>query len=1007
MELISDRTMTRVPKIPFWTELPAGAELIDLDNETDHYVFNNSNQEETKIKVESTPESSTVTGLGNSILQRKQNESLFEPVDEEALNAQQQALIAQFNASRDNHDDEHVPSELGEDLNALIEQEHQFFQDKDEFEKKQRAGQVTQEEEHAFLKQVSAYNKRKRELKDLLSDNEDPLFEPPSKRPKKKSRAKASSTSMRSTIPNLRAHHDFWENADAAEQMNTEPTYEEIERGGRGAAFKDLRSRVGKEAARLDIDRMDQASKSFTNKKGVAKNFKGIKAVRGGWLLKGMKTPLKNYQLINCGWMRRRETGTSDPKGGILADQMGLGKTVTCLANIVNGRPLKSFPPYLQPASHTTLIIVPSNLLSQWRTEIKRHTAQEMRRKDWGLGRVHIFRDSQSKEHDPLDFTSADIVLTTYHDVRRSWPDCEVPEGLSMVDREAFWKKNIEHKRGPLHTHRFLRIILDEGHQIANPETLTAQACFNLVGDYKFVLTGTPMINGSKDLYSLLAFIDHPTVRHMKFESFKSRFCNVKNPMSLDSLSQEMVESVACFTHKDKLFDARLITLPKPHNKSLKLNPTKLELEIYNVVRARFKARAQTLNENGEPRSNKFHIWAMHTLLRQLTAHPLLVPTKVCDYLELEDFEKLEKAADRQSASGETAISAIHAFRKIMRTRRTRTEARAANGITHDIRGSSATIDEFDEGIDEMEELVVPEVIKKNKNKNGIGLGHGKKVDYRGYVDSFKRSANPHIFDERALCCKCNRPAREPVMSPCYHIYCHTHLEDMMTDQLLSHPVCLKPGCGKTIDKNSPIDPEDPLKPKWLGVDKNVLPSTKTLAVKSQILNWLDPKSGGDPDAKCIVFCQWKSFLGMLTRICEVEGWKYVTLHGSMSKKTKDSNIEKFKTTPDIKILIATLKTGGQGLNLSCARYVLNVDPYWNTAAEIQAFSRVYRIGQEHETEFVNLTLAGTVDEHMNAIKERKKKEIDQVNASHKKLSMDDLLRTFEPPEGDTSEDTE
>lgn len=117
----------------------------------------------------------------------------------------------------------------------------------------------------------------------------------------------------------------------------------------------------------------------------------------------------------------------------------------------------------------------------------------------------------------------------------------------------------------------------------------------------------------------------------------------------------------------------------------------------------------------------------------------------------------------------------------------------------------------------------------------------------------------------------------------------------------------------------------------------------------------------------------------MVSRICEIEGWGYTTLHGGMNKKARDASIEKFKTDPETRILIATLKTGGQGLNLTCACYTINVDPYWNTAGEIQAFSRTYRIGQKKETEFVNLTLAGTVDEHMNAIKLRKKLEIDQA----------------------------
>lgn len=60
-------------------------------------------------------------------------------------------------------------------------------------------------------------------------------------------------------------------------------------------------------------------------------------------------------------------------------------------------------------------------------------------------------------------------------------------------------------------------------------------------------------------------------------------------------------------------------------------------------------------------------------------------------------------------------------------------------------------------------------------------------------------------------------------------------------------------------------------------------------------------------------------------------------------------------------------------------------------------------MGQEHETELVDLTLAGTVDEYMSHIGERKKKDIDQVSAGHKKLTINDLLKTFEPVEEESA----
>ncbi|THW81199.1 hypothetical protein D6D17_09742 [Aureobasidium pullulans] len=53
----------------------------------------------------------------------------------------------------------------------------------------------------------------------------------------------------------------------------------------------------------------------------------------------------------------------------------------------------------------------------------------------------------------------------------------------------------------------------------------------------------------------------------------------------------------------------------------------------------------------------------MHTLPRQTTAHPLFVPLEACDYLELDDSDRLQKATKRHAAPGETAICMNYASR--------------------------------------------------------------------------------------------------------------------------------------------------------------------------------------------------------------------------------------------------------------------------------------------------------------------------------------------------------
>jgi hypothetical protein len=85
------------------------------------------------------------------------------------------------------------------------------------------------------------------------------------------------------------------------------------------------------------------------------------------------------------------------------------------------------------------------------------------------------------------------------------------------------------------------------------------------------------------------------------------------------------------------------------------------------------------------------------------------------------------------------------------------------------------------------------------------------------------------------------------------------------------------------------------------------------------------------------------------------------------------------------------------------AQGVINVDPWWNSAIEEQAFCRVYRFGQDKETSLLRLFVLGTVDEKIHKMQERKKKLIDAImdpNAK-KDLTIEELLSLF----GDVKED--
>ena len=139
-----------------------------------------------------------------------------------------------------------------------------------------------------------------------------------------------------------------------------------------------------------------------------------------------------------------------------------------------------------------------------------------------------------------------------------------------------------------------------------------------------------------------------------------------------------------------------------------------------------------------------------------------------------------------------------------------------------------------------------------------------------------------------------------------------------------------------------------------------VLPSAKTLAVKAQILEWIVE----DPDVKIICYSQFIDMLHILGRICKTEKWEFEKYTGCMSHDARDKAIKNFgDPKKKVRILLASLKCGGLGLNLTMASRVITVripaqveivlgvrltfalqlDPWWNRAVEQQAFCRVFR----------------------------------------------------------------
>jgi superfamily II DNA or RNA helicase len=124
---------------------------------------------------------------------------------------------------------------------------------------------------------------------------------------------------------------------------------------------------------------------------------------------------------------------------------------------------------------------------------------------------------------------------------------------------------------------------------------------------------------------------------------------------------------------------------------------------------------------------------------------------------------------------------------------------------------------------------------------------------------------------------------------------------------------------------------------------------------------------------KALVFSQWTSLLDLVEPHLEAAGVPFLRLDGSVGTEARGRIVNDFQESGGPPVLLASLKAGGTGLNLTAADHVFLLDPWWNPAAEDQAADRAHRIGQERPVMVYRLVAKDTVEERILALQEKKR----------------------------------
>ncbi|KAF4469014.1 DNA repair rad5, partial [Fusarium albosuccineum] len=239
--------------------------------------------------------------------------------------------------------------------------------------------------------------------------------------------------------------------------------------------------------------------------------------------------------------------------GGILADIMGLGKTLTTLATAAFSKHaalefenIQVATPY-QRTRGTLIVATSHQVLDVWGAEIEKHFGP-------GTLTTAVFHgDQRTKAIKGL--TSFDIVLTTYATLLADYKGRKVLQNLT-----------------------WFRVVLDEAHCIRNDSTQRFKAANELQASRRWCLTGTPIQNSLDDLRSLLKFL-----RLRPFESRSYFDKNIVEPLRQDPhggfIYLRVLLNTICLRRGESHLD-----LPPYETEEVSITLTQKELGLYSAI---------------------------------------------------------------------------------------------------------------------------------------------------------------------------------------------------------------------------------------------------------------------------------------------------------------------------------------------------------------------------------------------------------------------------------------
>jgi helicase SWR1 len=729
-----------------------------------------------------------------------------------------------------------------------------------------------------------------------------------------------------------------------------------------------------------------------------------------------LRGTLREYQHDGLDWLANLYVGK---RNGILADEMGLGKTIQTISLLAHlAVHHGNWGPHL--------VVVPSSVILNWEIEFKKWCP--------GFKILTYYGDQEDRRRKRDGWLNDDkwnVIITSYQ--------------LILKDHQAF-------KRRAWHY-----LILDEAHNIKNFKSQRWQVMLTFKTHSRLLLTGTPLQNNLKELWSLLYFLMPAGIEGQNgFADLEGFLNSMKRPADqiLDQGRQKLDEEAQ--ERVNKLHEVlRPFLLRRLKSEVEKQMPGKYE----HVVYCRLSKRQRQLYDEFMGRSdtkrtlssgNYMSIINCLMSLRKVCNHPDLFETRqiVTSFAMpksvVADYEIKELLVRRRLLKGDVIDldycglvptsneihSRLHSIRRdhlkpikvlqeLVARQSRKTKVRADSGHST-MQGTLA-------GIGSEAQLSVLDQLKNC-------AAHAKRTADRWPIygtDLVKFLTMPHRIQAPPP----NRRKQLVYSMGDWYLDHNTLISEMMPsleEQAARYEIlvrkfgCLTPAVVAEdvnsialtpmgvdlIQQAQQVATGDPYHEGRMRLSI-AFPDKRLLQYDCGKLQRLDKllrqlQAGGH---RCLIFTQMTKVLDILEQFLNIHGHRYLRLDGATKIEQRQMLTDRFNEDKSILAFILSSRSGGLGINLTGADTVIFYDLDWNPAMDAQCQDRAHRIGQTRDVHIYRFVSEYTIEANILR-KSNQKRLLDDVIIQKGEFTTDYFNRVtyrdaFEDPVELGGEDAE